>query len=73
MMVTICGPMTDTLTPLRNALLRVCEGHTTDEALCALSSALATVLVTRDAPHRALDQMVMLMRATINRNGHGSV
>jgi hypothetical protein len=59
--------MPDTLTPLRNALLRLCEGHSSDDALCALSSALATVLVTRDAPHRALDQMIMLMRATINR------
>jgi hypothetical protein len=64
--------MPDTLTPLRNALLRTCEGHTTDEALCALASALAiTIVTTKDAPHRALDQMVTMMRATINMRAGG--
>jgi hypothetical protein len=48
--------MPDTLTPLKNGLLRTCDGHAKDVALCALASALATItiIITDVAPHRCL-------------------
>jgi len=62
-----CRAMPDNLTPLKNAILGTCNGHSRDEALCALALALATIIVTDDAPHLLLDKMVTLMRATVNR------
>lgn len=59
----------DNLKPLRDALIRACEGYDADQAIRAMASAMTTILIgstkDRDQALAALDRLYGVMRGHV--------
>jgi hypothetical protein len=61
----------DPLKPLRDKLIRACEGYDADQSIRAMASALTTIVLgtakDQAAAHLALDRLFAAMRLQVHR------